>query len=102
MKYIAAVLLYISLICKTLAATYFVDYASGSDGNSGRSASAAWQHCPGDPAATAVAAGTRPSPGDTVAFKGGVIYASKNQINIVSSGSPGNQITYEGSLPGFG
>jgi hypothetical protein len=84
---------------------FYVDYSAGSDANPGTSAAAPWQHCPGDPAATAVAASTQLAPGNTVFFKGGVQYVLHSSgllygqvygagIALNWSGTAGNPITY--------
>ena len=89
------------------AATYYIDYAGGSDGNAGTSTDTAWQHCPGDSSATATAATPSLAAGDTVVFKGGVSYilTSKKSysiygtpgIGVLWSGSPDSPITYDGN-----
>jgi Right handed beta helix region len=84
------------------ATTYYVDYATGNDSNNGKSTTAPFKRCPGDPSATGVAASTTPAAGDTITFKGGVTYASGRTIRPKSSGSPANQIVYEGSPSGWG
>jgi hypothetical protein len=84
---------------------FYVDYSAGADSNPGTNAAAPWKHCPGDPAATSVAASTQLAPGNTVFFKGGVTYVlspqngsdtSANQGGIVLNwnGATGNPITY--------
>jgi hypothetical protein len=101
---ILAIGVFVSAIQCT-ATSYYVDYSSGADTSSGTDTSSAWQHCPGDPAATGVAANTALNPGDTVFFKGGVRYmlspqnasdVSANQGGIVLkwNGAAGNPITY--------
>ncbi len=90
------------------AASYYVDYSSGADGNSGTSTSSPWQHCPGDPAATGTAGSTSLNPGDTVFFKGGVHYVLTGNGNPVYqtgiglnwSGAAGQPITYDGNSAG--
>ena len=92
------------------AVGYYVDYSAGADSNAGTNASAAWQHCPGDPLATGVAGSTSLNPGDTVFFKGGVSYvlAASNPtpqspvggIALNWSGMAGNPITYDGNSAG--
>ena len=74
---------------------YFVDYVAGDDHNDGRSITTAWQHAPGDTAATAVAASTQLDPSDVVLFKGGVAY--HGAIAIAASGSPSGPIIYTGA-----
>lgn len=78
---------------KILGATYYVDYSGGSDAAAGTSTGAAWKHCPGDANATGSAASASLLPGDTVNFKGGVVY--RGSITLSASGSAGNQITYQ-------
>jgi len=89
------------LLCAALdgsAATYYIDFSSGSDTNSGTGASQAWKHCPGDASATGKANSTTPAAGDTVIFKGGVAY--RGGIRLKGSGTAANPITYTGT--GFG
>jgi hypothetical protein len=73
--------------------TYYVDYAAGSDANSGTSISSPWQHAPGDPNATGNAKIILIG-GAKVLFKAGVVYGGS--ITVQSSGTPGNPIVYEG------
>ncbi|MGC4119420.1 MAG: right-handed parallel beta-helix repeat-containing protein [Myxococcales bacterium] len=75
-------------------ATYFVDFAGGDDTADGTSATTAWKHAPGDSAATANALKAL-SPGDTVGFKGGVVY--KGHLTLGQSGTAQDFITYETS-----
>jgi hypothetical protein len=79
-------------------ATYYVDFAGGSDTNSGTTATYAFKHCPGDDAATGVAAGVPLSGGDTVVFRGGVRYLGRVDLNW--SGQSGARITYDGNAGG--
>lgn len=78
------------------AATYFVDYVSGSDSANGTSTSTPFQHCPGDPRATGNANMT-PAAGDTIVFHGGVTYAFNAGAYIVinASGTSGSPVTYQ-------
>lgn len=86
------------------AATYYVDYAAGSDSNAGTSTGAAWKHCPGDPAAAGNPLSQKLQPGDTILFKGGVRYvftsANSTGIQLNSSGTVGNLVTYDGNSAG--
>ena len=83
------------------ATTYYVDYATGSDSNSGTSVTAPWKHAPGDPNAQANPANAVLSPGDTVLFQGGVTY--NGTIVLKWSGLPNRPISYEGgSAGGYG
>ena len=72
--------------------TYYIDFANGSDSNNGTCTNSAWQHAPGDPNATGNPNSTSLSPGDTVKFKGGVVYYGV--IHVYWSGTSGNPITY--------
>jgi len=78
--------------------TYYVDYDGGSDANSGMSPLAAWKHCPGDVNAAGVPTTTGLFYGDTVIFKGGVVY--RGQINCNRSGRDGDPIVYDGNTAG--
>ena len=80
------------------ANVYYVDISSGSDSSAGTSASAAWEHCPGDASASGLPQSTALAPGDTVIFKGGVAYT--NSIVVNWSGAPGTPIVYDGNSAG--
>ncbi|HTT45762.1 MAG TPA: right-handed parallel beta-helix repeat-containing protein [Thermoplasmata archaeon] len=77
---------------------YYVDFASGLDTNAGTSPSAPWKHSPGDADATGVTANTTLRPGDTVVFRGGVVY--NGTIGVDWSGTAGAPITYDGNSRG--
>jgi hypothetical protein len=79
-------------------ATYYVDFATGSDGNDGTSKSSPFMHSPGDDNAAALAAQVVLQPGDTVIFKGGVAYLGT--IKLTRNGASGNRITYDGNSAG--
>ena len=78
--------------------TYYVDYDNGADTNSGRSTLAPFKHSPGDDNATGIADSTSLTQGDTVIFKGGVVY--RGEINCLWSGASGNPIVYDGNTAG--
>jgi len=78
--------------------TYYVDFAAGLDLNPGTNPSTPWKHAPGDANARGVPANLTLQPGDTVVFKGGVVY--NGTIVLPWSGLPGNPITYEGNSAG--
>ncbi|MFW6153617.1 MAG: right-handed parallel beta-helix repeat-containing protein [Planctomycetota bacterium] len=80
------------------ATTYYVDYDGGDDANAGTSPNQAFQHCPGDPAATGDAKATQPAAGDVIRFKGGVAY--RGTIVVTRSGDPGHPIVYDGNTDG--
>src|SRR4051812_42443345 len=83
-------LIYSSIV---MAGNYYIDFNGGSDTNTGTSISSPWQHCPGDPAAKNNALAKTFTAGDFVHFKGGEY---KGSIDIKSSGTNGNPITYDG------
>jgi hypothetical protein len=95
-------LLVVVLSARLSAASYYVDYAGGSDANLGISATAAWKHCPGDSAATGLPAAATLLPGDTVVFKGGVsyVFTGNTGINLRWNGLLGSSITYDGNSSG--
>jgi hypothetical protein len=82
------------------AAVYFVDFSGGADTNDGTSTQTAWQHAPGDPAASGNPARIMLLPGDTVNFKGGVKYRGK--IELQASGSATARIVFQGQPSGWG
>jgi hypothetical protein len=56
------------------AATYYIDFAGGSDSNNGTSTSTPWKHAPGMIGCTSICASTAPRPGDRFILKGGVTW----------------------------
>lgn len=56
------------------ATTYYIDYSSGADTNSGTSKTAPWQHAPGMQGCTGACSAVQPQPGDQIIFKGGVTW----------------------------
>ena len=89
------------MLLPAAAATYYVDFAAGSDHNRGTTAKLAWQHCPGDANALDYPGGTGLAPGDTVFFKGGVRYLGTIDLNW--SGTLAKPILYDGnSTDSFG
>lgn len=77
------------------SADYFVDYANGNDSHPGTSKSAAWKHAPGDKNAVGVPGSITLQPGDTVNFKGGIVY--RGAIQLKASGTENNHLVYNGS-----
>jgi hypothetical protein len=74
------------------ANTYFIDYANGSDNNSGTSKSSPWKLAPG---MTGFSGTYAHSPGDKLIFRGGVTWPSSVlPLNIQNSGALGNVDTY--------
>ncbi len=86
------------VISNSNAATYFVDFAAGSNSNNGTSENSSWKHCPGDPDATAGPANVALSPGDRIKFKGGIVYFGS--VIISRSGSSDAPILYDGNHTG--
>jgi len=80
------------------AATYYVDYEAGDDTRAGTSRGAAWQHAPGDSAATGAAKAVKLQPGDVIQFKGGVVY--RGTLTLTASGVRGKPIVYDGNAAG--
>jgi len=75
------------------AITYYIDYGSGSDSNSGTSQTTPWQHAPGMQNCTGSCAAATPQPGDQFIFKGGVTWpASVFTWQWQWSGSSGSPI----------
>ena len=98
MRYVLMILLSSGALVELMAAEYFVDYASGSDAQSGRSVEQAWKHCPGDAQATATAAAVVLKAGDRVRFKGGVRYYGS--IKVAHAGTAASPIIYDGNQDG--
>ncbi len=81
------------------ATIYYIDYASGSDSNTGTAPGTPFKHCPGDPAATDNAASTSLAAGDRVIFKGGVTYQNPGGIPLRYGGtgdSDAVRVIYDG------
>lgn len=76
------------------AATYFVDFASGSDTADGLSPETAWKRAPGDSRAGPGPRAVRLRAGDTVLFRGGVAY--RGTIVVRFSGAASAPIRYVG------
>lgn len=78
------------------AATHFVDATSGNDGNDGLSPDTAWK-------TISKVNSSYFQPGDFILFRRGETW--REQLNVLSSGSPGNPITFSdygtGSKPGI-
>lgn len=83
------------LYCQiTIAATYYIDYASGNDANNGTSTSKPWKHSPGMSAFTG---SYTHSNGDVFVFKGGVTWpATAIPVRITNSGVSGSPDVYMG------
>lgn len=78
-----------------VAATYYVDYAGGSDSNNGTSKTTPWQHAPGMQSCVSVCASTSIKAGDSIIFKGGAGETWPNssfQWSLPSNGTSGSPI----------
>ena len=91
-------LLVLGLLGAAPAATYYIDFDGGRDDHPGTAPDQAFKHCPGDPAAADSAAKISLVPGDTVIFKGGVVY--RGTIAAATSGAEGRPIVYDGNTAG--
>ena len=82
------------------ASTYYVDYAGGNDSGNGTSVGTAWKHAPNSTGSTGTAASITIQAGDTVLFKGGVLY--RGSVTYAYAGTSGSLITYRGdNWPGL-
>jgi hypothetical protein len=76
-------------------ATYYVDFASGSDTNSGTSKNSPWKYAPGMRGCASNCAVFGLHPGDKVIFKGGVAWDITGfPLVVTTSGASGNPIYY--------
>ncbi|MGP8153998.1 MAG: hypothetical protein ACLQBQ_07650 [Smithella sp.] len=76
------------------SATYYIDYASGSDANNGTSITQPWKRCPG---MKGFSGSYSHSAGDVFVFKGGVIWpVAALRLTIAKSGANGNPDIYIG------
>jgi hypothetical protein len=75
-----------------LAATYYVDFASGLDSNTGTSKAAPWKHVKGMSGCSSVCNSATLNPGDTVIFKGGVTWTASYPWRFSTGSSSGNII----------
>lgn len=82
--------------------TYYVDFDGGDDANDGKCTNTAWKHAPGDPNAllnplaksSTSGAQNKLVAGNTIIFKGGVVYNGRIAIQY-NSGSSVAPITYK-------
>ena len=63
-----------AFVCASGARCFYVDYASGSDSNSGTSEASPWQHAPGMQGCSSRCAATTPQADDYYILKGGVTW----------------------------
>jgi hypothetical protein len=62
------------LLADAYAATYYIDYSSGADGNNGTSQTTPWQHLPGMVGCSNNCSAHTPAGGDQFILKGGVTW----------------------------
>ena len=74
------------------AATYYVDYSSGSDSNSGISKTSPWQNAPGMQTCSNLCRSTTVNAGDSIILRGGVTWPNASFEWVVPGGSTGNPI----------
>lgn len=98
LKRLATLCLIFSLASPLSAATYYVDFSGGNNQADGLSPQTAWKHSPGDKNATDEPKAVVLAGGDTILFKGGVIYFG--EIAISASGSEGKPIKLDGNSAG--
>jgi hypothetical protein len=94
-------LLFILLLstAPVFAATYYVDFAGGSDDRDGRTPETAWKRSPGDKQATGNPKAASLQPGDIIKFKGGVQYLGEIQFTALK-GAEGQPIVLDGNADG--
>ena len=81
-----------------LATSYHVDFVAGDDARNGLTPTTAFKHCPGDTVSTGLAAAVKLLPGDSVRFKGGVVY--RGAVGVKVSGEAGKPIVFDGNIDG--
>lgn len=81
------------------AASYFIDYDSGSDSSTGTSTATAWKYFPLDSRASGTSDAKSPAAGDVFIFKGGTVYYMPTNLtafDLTTSGTAGNYIVLDG------
>ena len=85
----------LTVVQATAPGTYYVDFSSGSDTNTGTSTDSPWQHAPGMNLCAFQCASIGLQGGDRIVFKGGVTWDATAFPMIVSaSGASGNPIYF--------
>jgi hypothetical protein len=75
------------------ATTYYVDYSSGSDKNTGTSKTSPWRDAPGMPTCTAQCSATTIHAADSIILKGGVAWPNSSFMwNLPGNGTSGKPI----------
>ncbi len=93
-----AIIITLFLFTSSYSKSYFVDFSNGDDSQNGMSTSQCFKHCPGDKNAVGQPAKTRLESGDTVFFRGSIVYAGT--VTIPFSGQKGKPIVYDGNSDG--
>ena len=96
--FIFAIAVFLMGATSATSATYYIDYESGNNAADGLAPERAWKHAPGDPKATAGPATVALEPGDTLLFKGGVVYNGSVVMEV--SGTPDKPITLDANTGG--
>jgi parallel beta-helix repeat protein len=96
--WVSAMVWFFACAAMVSAATYYVDFAEGSNSADGLTPQTAWKHAPGDANATGGPKAVSLVGGDTIIFKGGVAY--HGSISLKVSGEPGKPITLDGNTAG--
>ena len=92
-------ILSLCLVVNASGGTYYIDYTTGLDSNSGTSKSTPWKRCPG---MVGFGGTYSHSAGDRFIFKGGVTWPrSVFQFHITNSGASGNPDYYRQMLHGI-
>lgn len=79
--------LLLALAMPSFATTYFVDFSGGADSNNGTTKGTPWKHVKGMTGCTGTCSSTTPVSGDTITFKGGVIWTSSFPWTFVTGSS---------------
>lgn len=78
--------------CNSFATTYYIDYSTGSDANSGTSKTSAWQNAPGMQTCSKVCKSTTIAPGGSIILRGGVTWPNASFMWTLPSGSSGSPV----------
>ncbi|MFO1497454.1 MAG: Calx-beta domain-containing protein [Verrucomicrobiota bacterium] len=94
MKRLVTILVLLAAFTPLRAATYYIDWATGSDSNSGTSTSSPWKRAPG---MNGFAGSYRHTAGDRFIFKGGVTWpVAAFQMHIMAGGTTESARDYYG------
>lgn len=82
-----------ALSVNLFAATYYVDYSSGSDSNNGTSKTTPWQNAPGMQTCAKVCNSTTINAGDSLILRGGVTWPNASFMwNLPGNGTAANPV----------